>query len=682
MLCSMLLAIVLAVSGAVPGAYGATPRQVESASAITLPTVTPVDNSVELHTHIATITVDATIADAPTLNLVAEYDLRNEGSEAMTVAVRLPAPLPPQSELSVDGVPLTLESADGDQLGATFSIPAGEQVEMVLDTTQPLGPRGLASVLYPVATLRAWSGQRSTRIDLLPGSGLPQESWLTVAPDSWEYAPPAVATTPAMEWLYEGELPDAIRFVFVAPATWAAIQAAQSSANSGAVNAYAELGQLYAGLAVAAAQAGNAPIDERFFGQALAAYTEGIRRVEATDPAPAAVAPYHAGLASLYRTRAIRADGTTDPIYVELMAAEAGAALQGTMADELRRPELESWQAEGLRLLLSDARRRGDIPGALALIDRVAASPAGGASADFLAQERNALIVQQAVQLLEQGDRDTALALAGASITDPALQPPDDRLSLFARWTISTTVTNRSIELVADIIVNDERAADAAAALESTAANWRQNEATRSIEISLAELPGGQDGPTAYRLTIRLPAGATGVALAEALPVRADWVLLRVLLGQLGPKIESASRLVWEQVHMTQPIDLRSAGEQWAIMASDLETQANSLEVQITTGNGETATLPAAQEARIRAANYRHAAQQWRALANDSQVFVGLTIPGGLSNAARAWLGTVANPPQTLDVQVETLSAGRLLLVTLIAGMALFGLAVLLWRLL
>lgn len=185
-----------------------------------------------------------------------------------------------------------------------------------------------------------------------------------------------------------------------------------------------------------------------------------------------------------------------------------------------------------------------------------------------------------------------------------------------------------------------------------------------------------------YRLTIRLPAGATGVALAEALPVRADWVLLRVLLGQLGPKIESASRLVWEQVHMTQPIDLRSAGEQWAIMASDLETQANSLEAQITGGNGETATLPAAQEARIRAANYRHAAHQWRALANDSQVFVGLTIPGGISNAARAWLGTVANPPQTLDVQVETLSAGRLLVVTLIAGMALFGLAVLLWRLL
>ncbi len=51
---------------------------------------------------------------------------------------------------------------------------------------------------------------------------------------------------------------------------------------------------------------------------------------------------------------------------------EAALALQGMMVDDPRRAELEQWQVEGLRLLLTDARRRGDIPGALALIERLA----------------------------------------------------------------------------------------------------------------------------------------------------------------------------------------------------------------------------------------------------------------------------------------------------------------------
>jgi len=72
----------------------------------------------------------------------------------------------------------------------------------------------------------------------------------------------------------------------------------------------------------------------------------------------------------------------------------------------------ESLARPGMRLLLADTRRRGDVSGALALIDRLAASKAGVANADNLAKERKALIVQQALALLEQGDRAAALALA------------------------------------------------------------------------------------------------------------------------------------------------------------------------------------------------------------------------------------------------------------------------------
>ena len=88
--------------------------------------------------------------------------------------------------------------------------------------------------------------------------------------------------------------------------------------------------------------------------------------------------------------------------------------------------ELERWQAEGLRLLLTDARRRGDISGALALIDRLVASTAGAGRRISGGRERHALVVQQALELLQLGDREAALALAGDAIADPALQPPDE----------------------------------------------------------------------------------------------------------------------------------------------------------------------------------------------------------------------------------------------------------------
>ena len=71
-----------------------------------------------------------------------------------------------------------------------------------------------------------------------------------------------------------------------------------------------------------------------------------------------------------------------------------------------------------------------------------------------------------------------------------------------------------------------------------------------------------------------MPAGTTGVALAEALPGTADWALLRSLLSQLAPKLDSTSAGLRQQVHVSQPIDLRSAGQQWGAMAQNLAKEA------------------------------------------------------------------------------------------------------------
>ena len=214
-----------------------------------------------------------------------------------------------------------------------------------------------------------------------------------------------------------------------------------------------------------------------------------------------------------------------------------------------------------------------------------------------------------------------------------------------------------------------DRHDEADALLKEMVQNWKAAPELRRYKVSLAELPTEDDGVSpGYRLAIHLPAGAAGVDLAETLPQRADWALLRLLLAQLGPKVESQTEGVRQQVHMAQPIDLRTAGDQWEAAAVSLEQQAEQLEKQAaSTSGGETATLNASIQARIQAANLRHAVQNWRDLARDSYVRVSLTTPGGLVNAARTWQITVDSAPQMLDVAVESLSAGRVALAVAIA---------------
>jgi hypothetical protein len=212
--------------------------------------------------------------------------------------------------------------------------------------------------------------------------------------------------------------------------------------------------------------------------------------------------------------------------------------------------------------------------------------------------------------------------------------------------------------------------------------NWQGGQKTRAIGVALEE-KAGEDGAPVLHLRLQLPAGATGVALAEALPGVADWALLRSLLGQLGPKLDSSSDGLRQQVHVSQPVDLRSAGQQWGTMAQTLTDQADSLEAQAaSTAQGEAATMAASLQARIRAANYRHAAEAWRNLRRDSFVELSLAAAGSLGNNTRTWLVTVDSPPQMLDVQVDSLNTGRVALAAAGLGVLLLAVAGLLWRLL
>jgi hypothetical protein len=666
---------------------------------LVLPVLTPaVSAGISLHTH----TVDVALAPGDNLALTvamqAAYRLHNDGSEPATIVIRVPQPPTGTLSLTLDGAPLApAPQADGS-LSVAVTVEPDQPVTVALDYADVIADRRLPQLRYPSGELNQWLGQVSMRLDLRPAASMPPASWLHAAPDAWRYAPPGVSPDPALEWLYDGSPPDAIVFQALHPAVWQQIQAAEQAAAPGSgVAAAAQLGELYTGLAQAAAAEDSTAAAERFYAQAVAAYSDGLRQSEASAPAAAATAPsaeragLHAGLAGLYRSRVVGPDGTSNPVYAELMTAEASSALQGLGPDDPRRAELQRWQAEGLRLLLTDARRRGDVGIALTLIDRLASSEAGAGAADFLAQERKALIVQQALELLERNDRAAALALAGAEITDPALQPPADLRPLFAAWAANAAMSEHGIALDIMAVPAPERLDDARAALEAVVERWNADATTRSTGVTLEVKQGseaagasaGEASGAALHLQLRLPAGATGVDLANALPGAADWALLRSLLGQLGPKLDSATEGLRQQVHVSQPVDLRSAGQQWAAMAQNLADQAAALEAQAaSTVQGEAATMDASLQARIRAANYRHAAEAWRNLGRDSFVELSLAASGSLGNSARTWLVTVDSPPQMLDVQVDSLNTGRAALALGGVGLLLFALAGLLWRLL
>lgn len=678
-----------AVSAAAPAASLLQQAPSAAPAELVLPVLTPIAaGGISLHTH--TVDVGLAPGDGLALSVMmrASYRLHNDGSAPATITIRVPQPTSGSLSLSLDGAALTPAAQADGVLAVAATVAPDQPVTLLLDFADVIADRRLPRVRYPSGELNQWLGQVSMRMDIRPAASMPPASWLYVAPEEWAYAPPGVSPDPALEWLYDGGPPDAIVFQAVHPAVWQQIQAAEQAAVPGSGPlAAAQLGELYAGLAQAAAAEGNAAASERFYAQAVAAYSNGIRNGGAAAVSAQDLANLHAGLAGVYRSRVVGADGASNPVYAELMTAEASAALQTLPGEDTRRAELERWQAEGLRLLLTDARRRGDVSGALALIDHLANSSAGAGAAEFLAEEREALVVQQALELLARGDRAAALALAGDAIADPALQPPDELRTLFASWAVTAAMSEAGIALDIDAVPYPGRAEAARTALQAIVDRWGDDAATRSAGAVLEEKQ--QDGDAAgavepvLQLRLRLPAGATGLALANALPGAAEWALLRSLLGQLGPKLDSSAEGLRQQIHVSQPVDLRSAGGQWAAMAQNLADQAGALEAQAASpAQGEAATMDASLQARIRAANYRHEAEAWRNLARDSFVELSLAASGSLGDSTRTWLVTVDSPPQMLDVQVDSLNTGRVALALGGLGLALFALAGLLWRLL
>lgn len=659
----------------------------------------PIESTpVELHTHIVEINVLDGDGGVLRLQTAALYRLHNPGDASATIFVRLATAQAtadgfiPQTEISMqlDEQPLVLESADQESYSAQIEIPPDADRTILIQYVQEVADVPLLTVIYPIEELGVWQGNPSLRVTVSLPETVTPTSLVHIQPEGWSYAMTGNVRQPDVQWLYDATLPAQPFLVqMIPPRYWQEIQSAREVAADGDLNAALRLGALYADLYTAATSllthplwTGNpstrnagAQLAQQFYAQAVAAFSAGVERASSADAPERGM--LHTELARLYRSQILDASGSINPDYAHLLTQEAEAALAAFNAQPAQRRELVQWLHEGLHTLYAAARDGNDWTEAANLLERMetATERYGGGilSPEQLAEERRVITMQQALELLEQDNRTAAMTLAGDALNEAELAPPPESQSLFAAWQITATLT--AAEIHVDVLarpVEEQWAAATAAAQQATQA-WQ----AAGFDAELTE-----QAPLGLGMALTLPEGARAQAAADVLPLGPEWALLRHLLNQLQPTVTATPALFQQQTVISQPLDLRSVGDQWGAVAASLERQVAQFRA---TAADSAADSEETLRAQLQAISYQGAADTWHDLVQDSWVLVELTTEVGVAGdqpTKRAWMSTVTAPPQQLQLQAQQFNAVRLLLASLLVVLGLFFISGLLWWLL
>lgn len=650
-------------------------------------------NNVIVDTHIANLTV-IDDASGPLLDVNAVYRLRNPAQGDVT----LPLMLFPGGDQSLSGFQdlslmqnqqaLLLQPADGGGFLTQIALGAGERSTLTLRYRVSLGSDSLATVRYAPAILNGWAGNISLRVELALPSSIPAESWIEIRPAEWRYSVVSDPTIIGLRWLYDFSAPEEpIRLRFITPRIWAEVRAAESAATGDApVSAFLRLGDLYRNLVLTAP---NDDARQRFYAQAVAAYSGGLATPAFNLASPNERASLHVGLADLYRRRLVEVAAPDQGGYADLMVAEIVHALEILPADDSRVAELRQWQIDGWQLQLNSTLKDRNWPAALTIIEQLALLPATVIDPAKIAEDRRYVLLQQALELMEQGNRVAALTIAGDQISADALLPPPQAASLFSGWQVTLTVTPDNMQLLAFGTTQPERHAEAMSSLQQVVALWENATTGDNYAFQLDETPTEVSLQSGVYLQIDFPRASNGFLLASLLPPRVDYALLRGLLTQLAPTIQKSTGLVWQQIEMRQPLNLAPVVNEWNGIAAGLEEQAAAFEAQASTINSdETANAEAALTAQLQAVNYRTTAAEWRRLARQSALLVSFQVNDPLFTRfkgeppGRAWTVTAAAPSQTFVFQTQVLNLSRVLIGVVLAFLALLSVTGLLWGLL
>ena len=637
------------------------------------------ESSLVLLTH----TLDARVApgDPLILEVEAVYRLHNDEAEALTAillvaqppgAVAAGRPLPHNISLTLDGESLALQAA-GEKVGQSVQVEfdADARRRLILRYDLPLHATQTFDFRYPISQLLSWpkdiNGWRVT-IDFTAVQQwlAPSDSWLQVGPRGWELR------GGRLEWLREEPPPVAdILFQSLHPQWIQEIEAARERVRlHNEPESLQWLGNLYARLYHAPNI--GAAVRERFYGQALAAYTQALRLGEERGHPDTALAAARFQLAALYRMRAIAVDGSVDGSYIALMVAEAEQALPA-LPQGPTRLELQNWVAQGLQHQLRAARLQQNWPEALLLTDRLARLPADVVDQNALEQERRTLVLHEVLQQLQEGNEEAAVALVGEEILVGEMLPRPEYRALFANWLITVTLGRDTISL--DLLARPifQRQVDSENALNNLLNLW-----------SSAGLPDAiltQDASGFHIRLDRLDARKRRL-LVQNTPQQPDWALLRGVLLAAEQEIQQETRLLWQRSTQAIEVDFRAVGDEWYNMAATLEREAAA--AATAGGTASNRAEAAALEIRnsLRAAQHRLEATRWRQLVSDSTVQVVIGESNDSTSPQRVWLLGLTDEPQRLSAHSESLSAIRLWLAVALAIVLSSLFAGVLWLLL
>lgn len=670
-----------------------------------------VEMPLDLLTHTLDVHVVTHDDQSLILQIEAAYRLHNlerQGITAILLVVPHQWPGTPQAtavSLTIDAQPLPLQSAGpsmGQSVQVKFNADARRQLVLRYQLHYEL-PQATFNFHYPISALRSWpTDPNSWRVTIHFAAAellARPDSWLQVAPSGW------TIRAGRLQWLSENRMPrEDIRFQGIHPqwmnkiaTTQDAIRAQQDPERLHLLgNLYTELYQ---------APDVDAAARERFYSQALAAYSEALRLGEEQRHPDAFLETVHYGLAALYRLQAITPDGSVDHRYVAMMISEAEQALHSvqnaecksncldsplsTALSPLQVQELYNWLAQGLRQQLLNARLQEDWPRALMLIDRLSQLPAHVVEQASLEEERLTLFLQEVLQLMQQGNEETALALAAEEILvedivteqrflglqDNAaddgganLLPQPEYRALFANWQITITLTQQSIVVDALAHPLPQRREESRRALENLLHIWQ----TAGVAgVSLTEETDG------FRMRLEQLDARTRLLLVQNTPEMAEWALVRSVFLAAEADIEQEAYLLWQRTTQAIDVNFRPVGDQWYSIAAALEREAAK---PVTSDQQATDRSPLVTA--VRSAQHRLEASRWQQLVSDSSVQVVIQESPAASGPLRVWLLGLTDTPQRLSAQFEHLSTVRLLLASALGILLISLLAGALWLLL
>lgn len=436
----------------------------------------------------------------------------------------------------------------------TVSIAADEKSTVRYDFAQDLGDSLMPRVIYGMLPAVNWKGAiGSARLTLNFPNNTTLEQIVAYDPPNPEFDGKSIT------WRFTTKEPPANpTFTVLRQSTWddlnAKRRAAQQTPND--ANARAALGNVLRQIAAI-----DSPKHDSFAMQAIAELETAVR----LDPNNRTA---RQGLGTVYETRAGAATGPRNVGYVQLAIAQ-WEALQN---DATARRQL----AEDNFYLGLDAQTRRDFSNASAYYDKASTFAPGGAgplfTLDRMNAQRKSLNTTWARALIEQNDLATASPKARAALGDKFMTQFAPPAFYVTRAQVTTSAQNRLLTFSLAPYLSPGEMQNAASGVVATLRNAADVDANLSMEGLNAVVNITIPFENRPQLNFKLN------ALANALPNRVEWALVRATLAGSNFEWSERDEIFARTTSYREPVDLTAACEAFTAQSDEITRNLSALQ--------------------------------------------------------------------------------------------------------